>query len=138
MASLPPIRRIFREDLGPDVPQWVTRLLAPLNLVLDTVYQALNRQLDFGVNIRSQQRTFSLVAGAAATDNTYDFPVDLGGRKPSGLWVISTQRQDGTVETFTTPVFASWSWNSQANTIEISGITGLTNGTAYNLSVLVI
>lgn len=138
VAQLPPIRRIFREDLGPDVPQWVTRLLAPLNLVLDTVYRALDKQLDFGVNIRSQLRTFIISAGAAASNNTYSFPVELGGRKPTGLWVTAASRTDGVTEVFATPVFATWAWNSQANTIEISGITGLTNGTAYFISVLVI
>ncbi len=138
MASLPPIRRIFREDLGPDVPQWITRLLAPLNLVLDTVYQALDRNLDFDTNIRSQTREFSIVAGASAAANTYDFPVELGGRKPKGMWVVAVTRTDGTVETFTAAVYASWNWNSQANTVEISGITGLTNGVQYQIRVLAI
>ncbi len=137
MAALPPVRRIFREDLGSDVPQWITRLLAPLNLVLDTIYRALDKNLEFDRNIRSQTREFSIVAGAAAANNVYSFPVELNGSKPVGVWVVAAWRTDNTAVTFSSGVFVSWSWNSQLNTVAISGITGLTNGVTYGIRVLV-
>lgn len=137
MAALPPVRRISREDLGADVPDWVTRLLSPLNLVLQSLYDALNHTLTFKDNIQCQVKEFTIVAGALATDNTFNFMMTLP-TKPTGLWLIAALRQDGIAESFTTPVFPSWTWNSQANTIVISSITGLTNTFSYTIRVIVI
>lgn len=137
MAALPPVRRIFKEDLGPGVPDWISRLLAPLNLVLQSVYTAFNHTLSFQDNIQCQIKEFTLVAGAAATDNTYDFMLTLP-TKPTGLWLVAALRTDGIAETFTAGVFASWTWDSGANAIRISGITGLTSTKTYLLRVIVI
>ncbi len=136
MAALPPIRRIIKEELGPDVPEWVGRLLSTLNLVLQSLYTALNHGLTFADNMQVQEKEFTIVAGATATDNTFNFLLTLPV-KPTGLWLVAALRQDGTAESFTTPVFPSWTWNSQANTIVISSITGLTNTKAYTIRVIV-
>jgi hypothetical protein len=137
MAALPPVRRIFKEDLGPDVPDWISRLLAPLNLVLQSIYTALNHAITFQENIQCQVKEFNLIAGVAATNNTYDFMLTLP-TKPTGLWLVAALRTDGTAETFTAGVFASWTWDSAAGTIRISGITGLTSTKQYLLRVIVI
>lgn len=137
MAALPPVRRIFKEDLGPGVPDWIARLLAPLNLVLQAVYTAMNHTLTFQDNIQCQIKEFQLVAGAAATDNTFNFMLTLP-TKPTGLWLVAALRTDGIAETFTTPVFVSWTWDSGANAINISGITGLTSTNNYLLRLIVI
>lgn len=136
MAALPPIRRIIKEELGPDVPEWVGRLLSTLNLVLQSLYTALNHGLTFGDNMQVQEKEFTIVAGPLATDNTFNFMLTLPV-KPTGLWLTAVLRQDGTAESFTTPVFPSWTWNSQANTIVISSITGLTDTKAYIIRVIV-
>lgn len=137
MAALPPVRRIFKEDLGPDVPDWISRLLAPLNLVLQSIYTALDHTISFKDNIQCQVKDFNLVAGVAASNNTFDFMLTLP-TKPTGLWVVAVLRTDGIAETFTAGVFASWTWDSAANTIRISGITGLTDTKEYFLRVIVI
>lgn len=137
MAALPPIRRIFKEDLGPDVPQWITRLLAPLNLVLQAIYTALDHSISFSENIQCQMKEFKLVAGATATANTYDFLLTLP-TKPAGVWLICALRTDGIAESFSAAPYASWTWDSEANAINISSITGLTNTKEYLLRVIVI
>ncbi len=137
MAALPPIRRIQKEQLGPEVPDWISKLLGPLNLVLQAVYLALNHGLTFRENIQCQIKEFTLVAGASATDNTFNFLLTLP-IKPTGLWLMAALRQDGIAESFTTPVFPSWTWNSQQSSIVISSITGLTNTKVYTIRVLVV
>lgn len=137
MAALPPVRRIFKEDLGADVPDWISRLLAPLNLVLQALYTALNHSITFQENIQCQVKEFNLIAGAAASNNTFDFMLTLP-TKPTGVWLVAALRTDGIAETFTAGVFASWTWDSAANTIRISGITGLTSTKQYLLRVIVI
>lgn len=137
MAALPPVRRIIKEELGTDIPDWVGRLLGTLNLVLQSIYTALNHGLSFTENIQCQVKEFTMVAGASPTANTFDFMLTLPV-KPTGLWIVAALRQDGIAESFTTPVFASWTWDSQANTIVISSITGLTNTFAYTIRLIVI
>lgn len=137
MAALPPVRRIFKEDLGPDVPDWISRLLAPLNLVLQSIYTALDHTITFKDNIQCQVKEFNLVAGPAATSNTYDFMLTIP-TKPTGVWLVCVLRTDGIAESFSTPVFPSWTWDSSANTIRISSITGLTDTKEYLLRVIVI
>lgn len=137
MAALPPVRRIFKEELGPGVPDWVSRLLAPLNLVLQAIYTALNHAITFQENIQCQVKEFNLVAGASATDNAYDFMLTLP-TKPTGLWLIAALRTDGIAESYSASPYVSWTWDSAANTIRISSITGLSSGNEYLLRVIVI
>lgn len=137
MAQLPPVRRIFREDLGGEAPSWITRLLSPLNGFLEAVYSALNKNLTFSQNFRAQIKEFSVLAGALAADNTFSFPVEFPA-KPIGLSLLQVNAGDGTPLSLTAAVGVSWNWDSQSNTIQITAITGLTSGQMYQIRVLVI
>ena len=53
MASLPPIKRISKEDL-PDAPDWIEKVIYPVNLFFDSVYRALNGRLTSPENIVGQ------------------------------------------------------------------------------------
>lgn len=137
MAALPPIKRIFKEDLGADVPGWITRLLAPLNQFMASVYQALNKGLTFAQNIKSDEREFQVQAGTDPDDNTFSFPL-TNVQQPRGVFVENVFLRDGTPIVFTAAPYVSWTWDSSTNTLQIIGITGLTNGTTYTVRVLVI
>ena len=93
MSALPPIKRITKEDLR-EAPNWIDRLLIPLNQFFDSVYGALNRNLTFEENIRCQVQTFQLVAGVAASDNTTSFALTLK-RVPIGLFVVNKRKVAG-------------------------------------------
>jgi len=53
MAQLPNQKRILKEDLR-EAPSWIDKLLYPLNSFMESVYFALNRNLNFQENIASQ------------------------------------------------------------------------------------
>jgi hypothetical protein len=58
MASLPPIKRISKEDI-PEAPSWVEKIIYPVNLFFDSVYRALNGSLTMPENIVGQIKEIS-------------------------------------------------------------------------------
>lgn len=134
MAGLPSVRRILKEDLK-EAPSWIDRLLLPLNMFLDSVYSALNKNLTFGDNVKGQFKSFTVKAGVAATDNIYEFACSISN--PQGVILLSVVQQSNTYTPLTSaPQIASWSYSD--GMIYIDSITGLTNGEKYLIKVLVI
>lgn len=131
MAQLPSIKLINREDLGPDAPAWVDKLLYPINLFMQAVYQALNKQLTDD-NTKSQVRSFALIAGAAAADNVYSFQTDYM-TTPSEVVLQKVERADATNVIFTAAPYVSWNYRN--GTFNVLGIAGLTAGIRYNIFV---
>jgi hypothetical protein len=134
MAGLPTIRRIMREDFR-DAPAWLDRLIYPLNLFLDSVYTALNKNLTFGDNIRAQIKTYQLTAGVASTNNAFTFTTTLA--RPQGVILLSVIQQGSTYVPLTEAVSIP-SWRSSDGVVYIDSVTGLTAGQLYNVTVLVI
>lgn len=139
MAKLPVIKRVLREDI-PDAPDWIGRLLYPMNLFFENVYNALNRDLTFSENIRSQTKTInfstsSAYDGTAANFETLEFSLE-GVPSPQGLFILSLVED---ADNFT-PIEGSpfMNWQAINGVMQISLITGLTASKTYNLNVLVI
>lgn len=136
MAAAPSVHRISKEDLK-DAPSWIDRLLSPLNSFMESVYSALNGKLTFGTNIQGQFKVINLVAGAAATNNTFTFTHTLGSNaKINGVVVVhATEVSTQAYTPVSSAVFVSWRQSGQQ--IVIDAITGLTNTKQYNVTVLV-
>ena len=131
MAQLPSIKLISREDLGPDAPEWIDKLLYPINLFMQSVYQALNKQLT-DANTRSQSRSFTLIGGVAAADNVYAFQTEYL-TTPAEVVLQKIERTDGANEVFAAAPYVSWNYRN--GTFNVLGITGLTTGVRYNVFV---
>lgn len=134
MATLPPINRISKEDLK-DAPGWIDRLLYPLNLFFDSVYRALNRSLTFHDNIDSQEISFSIKSGASASTNTNKFSVTMKN-KPTGLILKTATLVAGNYTPIGNAVFIDWYY--EGGFLFITAISGLTNGSTYNITILLI
>lgn len=134
MANLPTVRRISREDLrDKNAPKWVDQFLRLLNNFFENVYSALNRNLTFGDNIRTQEKAFTITAGATPTDNTFSFVLGLPVA-PTGLWVTKAIETSDSSAPVSGAVYA-W-WRRESATVFIDSITGLTNGTQYTITVM--
>lgn len=131
---LPPIQRISREELKGS-PDWVNQLLVPLNLFFDTVYGGLNRGLTIKENVLSQIETLQVNAGATAASNAKSFLLKMKA-KPQHLIPLSYQVQNDADQT--TGCALSMTWNCDGVNVNITSISGLTNGSVYNLTVLLI
>lgn len=134
MSALPPIKRITREDLR-EAPAWVDRMLYPINLFMDSVYSSLSHLLTFQDNFLSQIQTFQLVAGAAATNNTAKFLLTMK-KRPQHMFVLSVSVNNAS--NITTGGPNAIAWNYDGTNVNIISISGLTNGTTYNVTVLLI
>tara|TARA_R100000152_G_C6745369_1_gene169010 strand:- start:329 stop:757 length:429 start_codon:yes stop_codon:yes gene_type:complete len=139
MASLPPIRRISKEDLQ-EAPDWVEKLIYPINLFFDSVYRALNGRLTLSDNILGKQKetTFQVQSAydGADTDkwDVIKFQSDLGSRV-RGLYLmqITEQSDTGNFVPIGKSVFIDW--EDENGTIKINYITGLTASKKYQLRV---
>lgn len=133
MATLPPIKRLSKEDMK-EAPSWIDRLLFPLNQFLDSVYRALNRNLDFVDNVKAQKYSIQLTAGAAASNNTFKFQPTLNKAPEFLVWRVYEKNVN-----YTAIGSAVWiDWYYDGDYIQISSITGLTNTNVYIINLLVI
>lgn len=129
-----PIKWISKED-WPEAPAGVEKLLNPLNLVLDSLQTGLNKGITFEDNITSQIRQFSIKAGAATTDNTFSF-ASTKKTRPIGLMLLNVYKEQSNYAAIGQAVFVEWVFDGV--NINITSITGLTNGSTYNFTVLII
>lgn len=132
MSTLPPINRISREDVR-GAPTWIDLLLGPINLFFDAVYRGFNKGLTFSENLDCQDISFQLKAGAASTNNTVKFSVTMKN-KPTGLFLKNVTKVAGNYSAIGAAVFIEWYY--EAGFLNITSITGLTNGTTYNFLIL--
>lgn len=130
MAKLPVLQQLSRQDF-PDAPNWISKLLYPLQLFMTSVINALTSQLTYQDNFSAIINTHTFTAGSADTNNAYTFQCALG-RQPIELTVHAV-RTDGSYEV----LYPQVSWNFINNTISINAIKGLTSGAQYTLTFVV-
>lgn len=132
MAKLPIFRRIRREDI-PEAPEWIDFFIVSINQFFETTYNAFNKSLTFTENMDAQINEFSLVGGAAATNNIYRFPISTKSR-PRNLVITRINRADGS---YTPLSSAPWvDWHLDGTDVVVDSIIGLTNGIRYNITLL--
>jgi hypothetical protein len=140
MAKLPAFKRIQREDF-PEAPKWVDRLIYPINQFFDSVYNALNKRLDFVDNLQGEFRTLSFTTtaaynGTAANFDSIEFVHSLKV-KPRGLLLCQIQK-DGLAEYSPIEGDVYLDWVEVNGLIEIGLVRGLAASTSYTMTVLLI
>lgn len=142
MAKLPNQKRILREDIQ-EAPNWIVRLLTPLNSFMETVYYALNKDITFTENIACQIKTvdFSTPSNYTSASPKTDGFVPLQfthtlRNKPQGVMIMQLVEEENTGTVITSAV--SLDWYEINGTVYISYITGLKDSTEYSIKLLVI
>ena len=130
MAKISVIQQLQRSDF-PDAPDWLSKLLYPLQLFMTSVIGALTNQLTIQDNFAVATNNLTFVAGASDALNTFQF-IWPYTRQPMILWIHAT-RTDCTFP----PIFPIASWNLINGNISVNGIQGLTNGVSYSLITVV-
>lgn len=126
--STPP--QLDRADF-PEAPNWISKLLYPLQLFITQATTALTNQLTLQDNVSCVIKQTTIQAGVSDTNNIVSFPWGLN-RQPVELSLHVT-RQDGTYEV----VYPEASWNYINTNIVVNGIKGLTSGKLYVLNFVV-
>lgn len=125
--------RLRVEDLNPtgkEIPDWLPRLLTPINEIIDTVGNALINNLTFDENIRSQIHQFTV--------NTAQFPYALMNttkQVPKGVLIMQCYVNGNPSTVITNALSVDW-WYDE--TINIRNIAGLTPGVEYVVRLLVV
>ena len=139
MASLPPIKRISKEDLV-DAPDWVDKIIYPVNLFFDSVYRALNGRLTLPENIVGQIKeiSFQVKATYNGTDTTewdvLNFNSSLGSLA-KGLHIMQIKEVTDNGNFSPIGKNVSIDWEDENRNIKIHYITGLTATKKYILRV---
>jgi len=138
MAKLPVLKRILREDIK-EAPDWIERLLYPINTFFDAVFQALKKNITFDDNIACQLRdvgfrTTAAYDGTAANWTTISF-MKILKTKAQGVWIINIKE---VADNYTAIEGATTiDWLEFENQIEIHLVQGLKASTSYNMRVIV-
>lgn len=128
--KIPVIQQLQRTDF-PDAPNWISKLLYPLQLFMTVVVTALTNQLTYQDNFSCAINQLTFVAAASPELNTFSFLWPFT-RQPIELTMHVT-RTDGTYP----PIYPVPSWNLVGGSILINGVQGLTTGVSYNIVTVV-
>ena len=131
---LPSQKRVLREDVK-GAPGWINPLIDTLNSFMETVYQALNRNITFGQNVACQIKELSYRTPAtypAGVENI-EFLSDLKTKATGVMLMQVYDRADYSPPPG--PVYVPWIENN--GTIIIYPITGLEADKLYVVRLLV-
>jgi hypothetical protein len=134
-VQLPFYRRITQEDLN-DAPKgaWKEKLLYSLNLWMQQLYSGLNNNLTPEQNCITQTKQFRLVGSGTPANNTYSFTTNFT-YQPIGYDLLSIQPTDNSSPIFTAAPHISWNFGN--GSFNVLGISGLTNGVPYLITLRV-
>ena len=138
MAKLPEIKRLSKGDF-PEAPEWINKLLGPLNSFFESVFLALNRNLSYAENFASQikELTFTTASDYEVNDTWTEikFPITMNTR-PQGAQVIDVREKDALNTPLSTPFGIQW--RLEGGNFVVTFISGLEDSTKYVIKVLVI
>ncbi len=131
----PTFSRILKEDLGPDAPKWVDRLLYQLNLITDYLKIGFNRAITIQDNLINPFSIQQIKATGVPATDTISFQANLpAGYQPKGVIVVNCIDLGGTV--IGNPVWAEMTPGLQNGDIVVRAIYGLTAGHTYQITFL--
>ena len=132
--KLPTSKKILREDVK-EAPKWINPLIDTLNSFMETVYQAMNRNITFSENI-----TCSIKELVYKTPSTYptgvddvEFMANLK-TKATGLWVVQAIEKTNYIPA-PGPVYAPWTEDN--GNIILGTLTGLEADKTYNIRLYI-
>lgn len=130
---LPQTKKILREDVK-EAPAWVNGIIEPVNSFMETVYQALNKNITFVENLRCfvKELTYKTTASYPLAE-VIEFDNDLKV-KATGVQVLQAF-ETSTYSPAPGPVYVPW---VEVNgVITVSAITGLDASKTYTIRLLI-
>jgi hypothetical protein len=131
---LPLFRRLTDEDLA-DAPKgnWKSKLMYAYNLFIQQVISGLSNNLTPEQNCVEQTKSFLIVGDSTPSNNVYNFTT-LFTYNPNFIeqWVLVA---DGSNPIFSSAPYVSAAYNN--GKVEVLGISGLTMGVTYQVTIRV-
>lgn len=131
--KLPNVKRVLREDVK-GAPSWINPLIDVLNSFMETIYQAMNKNITFSENIGCtiKEITYKTPASYPLNVDEVEFLSELKFRATS-LMVMQVVERVAYLPP-PGPVYVPWTENS--GTIKIGTITGLEANKTYTVRLL--
>jgi hypothetical protein len=127
--KLTAITRIRKEDM-PEAPDWIEKVIYPLNRFIENVYSAFRGSIDFNDNVKSEIREFTL--------NTTDFPFKFKPKFiPNMIFLGQILQVAGDHVDLTSTPFPDWEYGNDG-LVTLYTITNLTVGEDYKIKLLLI
>jgi len=135
LSKLPDLKRILREDV-PDAPDWINKIIYPVNQFFEAVYQGLNKQLTFSENFASTTKTVEVVttSGYPGTFTALKIPSGLA-TTAEGVLIAQISLKGSSYDIITTSPFINWV--DVNSVININHISGLAASSTYILKLLI-
>lgn len=127
--KLQSIPRLRKEDL-PDAPKWVSKLLAPINMFFENVYNALTGGLTLSENVQAQIHTASI----RSDEIPYTFKKTIG-EKAKCVIIAQIYEKENVDSLVSGSVYADWIETNDG--IKIKKITGIATDIKYVVTFLV-
>jgi hypothetical protein len=131
MSKITAAYRIRKEDLGPKVPEYVSKIVDAYNKLYEDFYNALKK----GITIEDNLQMFIRDLKVKTTSLPIVFKNTLG--KPIKGVVILSTKIEGLDTVITNAVTLDWSIAEGSN-VQINNVTGLTAGVEYTIKLLCI
>jgi len=130
-SNLPTLQRFDAGDYKDAPPWFVNKFLPAVNLFTQPIYNILNQGIQILVNSAQEIYPFTLLAGAAATNNTFLFTPKKLTSKVTGVVIAQCFNASAAVPTaIGNPVTLDWYWTGSQ--VKVLAVYGLTNATTYN------
>ena len=114
------------------------KLVNQLNGFMTSVYDALNKNLDFDINIKGQWKTFESIADGSGVIS-YSFATSV--QSPRGISIENIYDITSGTKVLVSDVYSMGSWGidivNNLKQIVFQGIQGLTAGNKYEITILV-
>lgn len=132
--KLPNQRRIYTQDFPEEYQDFVTKLAESLNINLEFLYQALNKNISLRDNIACTIREVTVVVdstGTPASQTTFALDNNL---PVLGVTALSTINLTNSTGYPTGQPYVAWEFNNQGKFV-IRYISSLTPGNTYRLTL---
>jgi len=132
----PLFTRILKEDLGPDAPKWVDRIIYQLNLMTDFLKTAFAKNISIQDNLINPTKSIQLTSTGSPATDTISFEVSLpAGYQPKGVQILNCIDLSGAI--VGNAVWAEMLPGLQNGNVVVRAIYGLTSGHQYSITFLV-
>lgn len=133
MAKLFQFKRIVVEDFDKDDRGLITKLAYPLNLALESMFNALNKNLTLEDNFNAQVNIIELNVDENGTPRTNG---SFRSNLKTPIKTIKVGRAQNLTNPNTYPTTAPWiSYSQDGTTVTINNISGLQSGNNYRLTI---
>lgn len=135
--KLPSFKRLFDRDFPAEFKQLISQLGLTVNSGFDSIYNALNNNLTFADNFNGTISTFDVAVNASGIPvKVPSFTLSTNQTNVTGLLLLNVNSKGTTTVYPTSGVTITFT--KESNKIYIQHITGLTVGTTYTISVIVV